>query len=78
MVAKDNKIIFICSNHANLFFNFRFITHFLSFAGKMIAWEAAQAITSAIGTQPEKKNELHQQKVSEMMTISEKMLLKYI
>ena len=38
-----------------IFFNFRLIANFFSFAGKIKAWEENMGVTSAIGTQPEKK-----------------------
>ena len=44
--------------HIHLFWNgtnFRLVTHFFSFVGEIKAWEAAPAISSATGTQPEKK-----------------------
>ena len=70
----QKKITFICSNHVNLFitFNFRLNTHFFSFAWKIKPWEVVPAITSAIGTTQPEKNEQHQQKVIEMMTIWKK------
>ena len=51
-----------------IFFNFRLIANFFSFAGKIKAWEENMGVTSAIGTQPE-KNELHQQTVIVMMAL---------
>ena len=50
---------------------FQFQTHYSFLAGKIIALEEEEGLTSATGTQPEKKK-LHKQKIKAMMTIFKK------